>query len=507
MNDRPCAPKAAVNPAVTIAAATTRPALRYDMRTPAARLRARARDERLARAGSLPGGLASLVPDHAAPGLNDHRSGVAALWTTVLPSPPGGGEGLLEGCQARVGRGTFTCTGGRVRLDPRPFQEGLELPAPTRMPQLAQRLRLDLADALAGDGEVLAHFLQRVLRAVAQAEAHLDDLLLARRERLEERLGLLLQVDVDNRLGRRDHVAVLDEVAQMRILLLADRRLQRDGLLRDLQDLADLRDRDVHPLGDLLRGRLAAQLLHQRPRRADQLVDRLDHVHRDADRPGLVGDGAGDGLADPPRGVGRELVAALVLELVHGLHQADVALLDQVQELQPAVRVLLGDGDDQAKVGLHQLLLGLLGLPLALDHGDERALQLVGARVELVLDRVQQLALLVDLLAHELLVLVGHLVPELGVELADLVLGVAAAVHRLPHALDEPALDRLGELDAADGLRDLDAQAAQLPARPRVAGRPLGQLHELLAVAEVVPVGLGHLVRELERLADLGLQL
>ena len=32
-----------------------------------------------------------------------------------------------------------------------------------------------------------------------------------------------------------------------------------------------------------------------------------------------------DRLADPPRGVRRELVAAAVLELVHGLHQADVA--------------------------------------------------------------------------------------------------------------------------------------------------------------------------------------
>src|SRR5258706_1981615 len=53
----PCAPRLAVNPAVAMAAATTRPALPYDMRAPAARLRTRARDERLARAGSLPGGL------------------------------------------------------------------------------------------------------------------------------------------------------------------------------------------------------------------------------------------------------------------------------------------------------------------------------------------------------------------------------------------------------------------------------------------------------------------
>ena len=150
-----------------------------------------------------------------------------------------------------------------------------------------------------------------------------------------------------------------------RVLLLADRRLERDGLLGDLQDLADLVERQLHLLRDLFRSRLAADLLHQVAAGADELVDGLDHVHRDADGARLIGDGAGDGLADPPRGVGGELVAALVLELVHRLHQADVALLDQVEELQAAVRVLLRDGDHEAQVRLHQLGLGPLRLALA----------------------------------------------------------------------------------------------------------------------------------------------
>src|SRR5213592_3206722 len=60
------------------------------------------------------------------------------------------------------------------------------------------------------------------------------------------------------------------EVAKMRIFLFADWRLQRDWLLRDLEDLADLRYRNVHALGDLFRGRFASKLLHQRPRRANQ---------------------------------------------------------------------------------------------------------------------------------------------------------------------------------------------------------------------------------------------
>jgi hypothetical protein len=91
-------------------------------------------------------------------------------------------------------------------------------------------------------------------------------------------------------------------------------------------------------------------------------------VHRDADGARLVGDGAGDGLADPPGGVGGELVAAAVFELVHRLHQADVAFLDQVEELQAAVGVLLGDGDHQAQVGLGHLALGAAGLGFAGGH-------------------------------------------------------------------------------------------------------------------------------------------
>src|SRR5262249_3167777 len=61
---------------------------------------------------------------------------------------------------------------------------------------------------------------------------------------------------------------------------------------------------------------------------------------------------------------GGELVAALVLELLHGAHQADVPFLDEVEEAEAAVRVPLGDRDDQAKVGLDQPALSFLCLGL-----------------------------------------------------------------------------------------------------------------------------------------------
>ena len=88
-------------------------------------------------------------------------------------------------------------------------------------------------------------------------------------------------------------------------------------------------------------------------------------MHRDADGAGLVSDRPGDGLTDPPCGVSGELVPLGVVELLHRLDQAQVALLDQVQELHPPAHIPLGNGDHQAQVGLCQPLLG----PLALFDG------------------------------------------------------------------------------------------------------------------------------------------
>ena len=73
-------------------------------------------------------------------------------------------------------------------------------------------------------------------------------------------------------------------------------------------------------------------------------------MHRDADGCGLVGYASSNPLPDPPSRIGRELVAAAVIELVDRLHQTDVSLLDQVEELKAAVVVFLGDRDDEAQV-------------------------------------------------------------------------------------------------------------------------------------------------------------
>src|SRR5262250_1330005 len=206
------------------------------------------------------------------------------------------------------------------------LQEAPELLGARGMAELAEGLGFDLTYALAGDREVLAHLFEGVLAAVGEPEAEPQHLLLARGERVQHLVGLLTQREPDHALHGRAHLLVLDEVAQVAVLLLADGRLEGDRLLGDLDD-----------------------------------------------------------LADPPCGVGGELVAAAVLELVHGLHEADVAFLDQVQELEPAVRVLLGDGDDEAEVGLHHLLLGPRRLHLAGPDVLDDALEVVGARLRVLL--------------------------------------------------------------------------------------------------------------------------
>ena len=81
-----------------------------------------------------------------------------------------------------------------------------------------------------------------------------------------------------------------------------------------------------------------------------ELRQHVDHVHRNANRAGLVGNRTGDRLANPPRGIRAELVAAAVFVLVNRAHQAGVPFLNQVEERQAAVAIFFGDADHQPQV-------------------------------------------------------------------------------------------------------------------------------------------------------------
>src|SRR5262245_35648878 len=185
----------------------------------------------------------------------------------------------------------------------------------------------------------------------------------------------------------------------MTVFLVADWGFQADRFLGNLQDLAHLFEWHGELFGKLLRRWFAADLVQHLPRGAHYLVDGLDHVHGDADGAGLVRNRAGDGLPDPPCRIGRKLVAAPVFKLIDRLHQADVPLLDQIQELQAAAVVFLDDGDHQAKVGFHHFLLGLTGLTLALLHGLDDAAVFGDLEPRFRSQRMYVGANLVDLLA------------------------------------------------------------------------------------------------------------
>src|SRR5262249_13554351 len=215
-------------------------------------------------------------------------------------------------------------------------EEVLELLGSAGVAQLAQGLGLDLADPLPRHPELLAHLLQGPPPPVLQPEPHPEDLPLPHAPGPQAVLHLLPQLLPARRLRRRRRLVVLDEVAEIAVLLLPDRHLQGDRVLADLQALPPPLRRQLHRQRDLLARRLPPQLLLQPPAGPDQAVDGLDHVDRDADGAGLVGDGPGDRLADPPGGVGAELEALVVLELLDRPDQAALALPDPIATAQAA---------------------------------------------------------------------------------------------------------------------------------------------------------------------------
>src|SRR5688572_10681286 len=110
-------------------------------------------------------------------------------------------------------------------------------------------------------------------------------------------------------------------------------------------------DRDPGSRRDLRRLGLATLLLVKLASLAQHPARRLGHVHRNADRTALVRDGARDGLSDPPYGIGRYFHAVAVIELLDRVHEAHIALLNQVEEVQRSpVAIFLRNRDDETHV-------------------------------------------------------------------------------------------------------------------------------------------------------------
>ena len=94
----------------------------------------------------------------------------------------------------------------------------------------------------------------------------------------------------------------------------------------------------LQPLGELVLGRLAAARFAKRLASTLEAAQGLDDVHGQSNSAAVVGHSAPDGLANPPRRVGREAESAPELEAIDGFHQADIAFLYQVEQREPRPR-------------------------------------------------------------------------------------------------------------------------------------------------------------------------
>ena len=103
-----------------------------------------------------------------------------------------------------------------------------------------------------------------------EAEAKLEDAPLALGERVERPADALAAKRLLGLVERVGGVAVGEEVAQLALVVGADVLVQRDGRVRRAERLVDVLDREAGGLGELLLGRLAAELDLEAPRRADE---------------------------------------------------------------------------------------------------------------------------------------------------------------------------------------------------------------------------------------------
>src|SRR5215218_8791827 len=252
--------------------------------------------------------------------------------------------------------------------------------------QDAFRLPLELPDPLARDVELVAEFGEGGRLAVVEAVAPDEHVARPLGETFDRLLQMLRFHLTHYRIRRIRDLIVFDEVTQLRSGLFAGHRLietrrVRHGAHRE----AHLVGVPVQAPGDLFVCGLAFDLQGQLAHGTADLPDLLGHVHGDAYSAALVRHRALHGLPYPPSGVRGEPEASIRVELLHGLHQADVALLDQVLERQPVTPVLFGNADDQPEVLLDKPLPG----PPVSSLGPQAEVYLLPVRKETALPDVR----------------------------------------------------------------------------------------------------------------------
>src|SRR5215469_17844636 len=137
------------------------------------------------------------------------------------------------------------CAADMVRVRPAgelALDEACERAAVRALRQLLERLRLDLADALARHLILAADFFERVLASRADAEAQTQNIRLARGEARERLVGGGAQLCLRGGFRRHNRAIVGDEVADGGIAILAQRRIEAHGIAHQLEHGAHLGD-------------------------------------------------------------------------------------------------------------------------------------------------------------------------------------------------------------------------------------------------------------------------
>src|SRR5262245_6501584 len=125
----------------------------------------------------------------------------------------------------------------------------------------------------------------------------------------------------------------------MTVFFLTNWCFKADRFFSNFQNLPDLVDWHFHFYCDLFGSWFTTNFLNKISRSTNQLIDGLDHMDRNTNSSCLVCNRASNCLTNPPCCVSRKFVTAAVFEFVDRLHEADISLLNEIQELKAPVGV------------------------------------------------------------------------------------------------------------------------------------------------------------------------
>lgn len=110
--------------------------------------------------------------------------------------------------------------------------------------------------------------------------------------------------------------------------------------------------------GDILSSGVVIQDLRQIALCFQVDIHFLDDMDRQTDGPGLIHDGAFDGLSDPLGGIGGKAETAIRIEFFNGPDQAQVALFNEIQQGQSTIEITAGNLDHQTQIAFDHDLAG-----------------------------------------------------------------------------------------------------------------------------------------------------